>query len=246
MRSDKDGRITFQPPSRGIRQFRRDTDPFGELQQGSLVRQQEIEHRPKIISIRGMFPEIANGDAGQLEEVLHPLLMLGEESERADGEDLGFLMTDADVSAFCKHPEPPYRSLLCVGRAGQRLFFLAFNGDLDHQRHHRIVTQDLLGLFRYRGRLRAPFFGVTELGGSLAVLRLRLPPRFDSIHPDMAAELALAASGMTMPFSCAIFSANNICAGLGGLGPGSPAVSSPAFWGACWSRNVRQIDPDFV
>ena len=93
------------------------------------------------------------------------------------------------------------------------------------------------------------FFGAAELGGLLTVLRLRLlrsVPWFDSIHEDMAAELALASSGMTMPFPCAIFSANNICAGLAGLGPSSPAVSPPAFLGACWFRNARQIDPDFV
>ncbi len=91
--------------------------------------------------------------------------------------------------------------------------------------------------------------GAVDFGGLLLVLRLRLPrwvPWFDSIHADMAAEPALASSGMTMPFSCAIFSANNICAGLAGLEPSSPAVSPPAFLGACWSRNVRQIEPDLV
>ncbi len=92
-------------------------------------------------------------------------------------------------------------------------------------------------------------FGTADLGGVLVDLRLRLPrfvPLFDSIHADMAAELALVSSGMTMPFSCAIFSANSIWAGLAGLGPGSPAASAPAFLGACWSRNVRQMEPDFV
>ena len=95
-------------------------------------------------------------------------------------------------------------------------------------------------------RLRVRFFGTVvfgdvdlgafDLAGLLAVLRRRLPrsvPWFVSIHADMAAELALASSGMAMPFSCAIFSANDICAGLTGLGPGSPAASLPAFWGAC-------------
>jgi hypothetical protein len=123
--------------------------------------------------------------------------MLSEVTERADGEDLGFLVTDADVSAFCKHLETPYRSWLYVGRLGQCIFYVAFSGDLDRQCRRRIVTQDLLGLFRYRGRLRARFVGVTELAGLLAVLRLRLPrsvPRFASIHPDMAAELALYVS----------------------------------------------------
>ena len=86
-------------------------------------------------------------------------------------------------------------------------------------------------------------------GGILALLLLRLlrfVPWADWIHADMAAELDLASSGMTMPFSCAIFSANDICAGLTGLGPDFPAVSPPAFLGACWSRNARQMDPDFV
>jgi hypothetical protein len=40
---------------------------------------------------------------------------------------------------------------------------------------------------------------------------------FDSIHTDMAAELALASSGMTRPFPCAIFLAYSNWAGLTGL-----------------------------
>ncbi len=98
-------------------------------------------------------------------------------------------------------------------------------------------------------RVRALFFGAVDPGGLPAVLRLPLPrplPWFDSIHADMAATLTLVASGMTTPFSRAIFSANDTCAGLAGLGPISPAISPLAFLGACWSRNVRQIDPDFV
>ena len=102
-------------------------------------------------------------------------------------------------------------------------------------------------------RLRDLFVGAFDLGavdrgGLLTVLRLSLPrflPRFDSIHADMAAEPAFVSSGITMPFSCAILSANKICAGLADFGPGSPDFASPAFLGACLSRNVRQIDPDF-
>jgi hypothetical protein len=56
----------------------------------------------------------------------------------------------------------------------------------------------------------------------------------------MAAELALASSGMTTPFPCAIFLAYNICAGLTGF----PGVSLSAFLGACSLRNFRQIDID--
>ena len=94
--------------------------------------------------------------------------------------------------------------------------------------------------------LGAVDLGAVDLGGLLAVLPLPRPPlRFDLIHADTAAELALVSSGMTMPFSRAIFSANNICAGLAGLEPISPDVSTSAFLGACWSRNARQIDPDF-
>src|ERR1700720_2625365 len=82
-----------------------------------------------------------------------------------------------------------------------------------------------------------------------AVLRPRLrrfAPRFESIHADMAAELALASSGITTPFPCAIFLAYNICAGLTGLGSTSPAVSPSAFLGACSLRNFRQIDIDVL
>src|ERR1700694_4154058 len=62
----------------------------------------------------------------------------------------------------------------------------------------------------------------------------------------MAAELALASSGMTTPFACAIFLAYNICAGLTGLGSSFPAVSPSAFLGACCLRNARQIDIDVL
>jgi len=70
----------------------------------------------------------------------------------------------------------------------------------------------------------------------------RFALRFESIHADMAAELALASSGMTTPFPCAIFLAYNICAGLGGLEPSFPGVSPSAFLGACSLRNLRQIE----
>ena len=63
-----------------------------------------------------------------------------------------------------------------------------------------------------------------------------------SIHSDIAAELALASSGMTMPFRCAIFLAYNDCAGLTGF----PSVSFPAFLGPCSLRNFRQIDIDVL
>ena len=106
-------------------------------------------------------------------------------------------------------------------------------------------------------RLRGILLGAVDLGavdpGGLLALAVVLPrplprsvPRFDAIHADTAAELAMVSSGMTIPFSRAIFSANDICAGLGGLEPGSPGGSPPAFLGACRSRNARQIDPDFV
>ena len=51
--------------------------------------------------------------------------------------------------------------------------------------------------------------------------------RFESIHADMAAELALASSGMTTLFPSAIFLAYSNCAGLGGLGASFRGVSPP-------------------
>jgi hypothetical protein len=74
----------------------------------------------------------------------------------------------------------------------------------------------------------------------------RFVPRLESIHADMAAELALASSGMMTPFPCEIFLAYNICAGLTGLGVTFPAVSPSAFLGACSFRNFRQIDIDVL
>src|SRR5437016_4568302 len=62
----------------------------------------------------------------------------------------------------------------------------------------------------------------------------------------MAAELALASSGMTTPFPCAIFLAYNICAGLTGLGSTFPGVSPSVFLGVCSLRNLRQIDRRLV
>ena len=74
----------------------------------------------------------------------------------------------------------------------------------------------------------------------------RFVSRFESIHADMAAELALASSGIMTPLPCAIFLAYNICAGLGGLPSGFPAVSPSAFLGACSLRNLRQIEIDVL
>ncbi len=91
-------------------------------------------------------------------------------------------------------------------------------------------------------------FGAVDFGG-LAILRLRarrFVSRFASIQADMAAELALASSGIMMPFPCAIFLAYNICAGLTGLGSSFPVVSPSAFLGACSLRNARQIDIDVL
>ena len=74
----------------------------------------------------------------------------------------------------------------------------------------------------------------------------RFALRFESIQADMAAELALASSGMMMPLPWAIFLAYNICAGLTGLESGFPGVSPSAFLGACSLRNFRQIDIDVL
>src|SRR6202022_1005618 len=70
----------------------------------------------------------------------------------------------------------------------------------------------------FRGLLFGPVdLGGVDPGGLLALAVLRRPlrrsvPRFDAIHADTAAELALVSSGMTSPFSRAIFSANDTCA----------------------------------
>lgn len=103
-------------------------------------------------------------------------------------------------------------------------------------------------------RIRDRFVGAPDLGavgfaGLWAGFRRPLPRsvlRCDLIHADMAAELALVSSGMTIPLSRAIFSANDTCAGLAGLEPSSPAGSPSAFLRACWFRNARHIVPDFV
>src|SRR5262245_35535965 len=58
----------------------------------------------------------------------------------------------------------------------------------------------------------------------------------------MVAELALASSGITRPFPCAILFAYSNCAGLAGLGSRFPADSPSAFLGACSLRNLRQIE----
>src|SRR5262245_50479202 len=103
-------------------------------------------------------------------------------------------------------------------------------------------------------RIRDLFVGAGDLdtvgfAGLWADLRRPLPRsvlRCVLIHADMAAELVLVSSGMTIPLSHAIFSANDICAGLAGLGSSSPRGSPSAFLRACWSRKARQIVPDFV
>ena len=70
----------------------------------------------------------------------------------------------------------------------------------------------------FRGLLFGPVdLGGVDPGGLLALAVFRRPlrrsvPRFDAIHADTAAELALVSSGMTSPFSRAIFSANDTCA----------------------------------
>jgi hypothetical protein len=75
----------------------------------------------------------------------------------------------------------------------------------------------------------------------------RFAPRFESIHADMAAELALASSGMTTPFPCAILLAYNICAGLTGLESSFPRVSPSAFLDACsLSDHLLLADNDIV
>ena len=93
----------------------------------------------------------------------------------------------------------------------------------------------------FAARFRALFFGSADLGaidfvavltGLRRLLRLFLT-WLESIHVDMAAELALASSGITMPFSCASFSANNICAGLAGLEADAADIPASAFLGAC-------------
>src|SRR3954462_1000182 len=60
------------------------------------------------------------------------------------------------------------------------------------------------------------------------------------------AELALASSGITRPFPCAIFLAYSNWAGLTGLGSSFPGVSRSAFLGACSLRNLRQIEIDVL
>jgi hypothetical protein len=62
----------------------------------------------------------------------------------------------------------------------------------------------------------------------------------------MAAELALASSGMTRPFPSAIFVAYSNWAGLTGLDSSFPGVSPSVFFGACSLRNLRQIEIDVL
>src|SRR5262245_37023582 len=58
----------------------------------------------------------------------------------------------------------------------------------------------------------------------------------------MAAELALASSGITRPFPCAILFAYSNCARLAGLSSCFPADSPSAVLGARSLRNLRQIE----
>ena len=95
----------------------------------------------------------------------------------------------------------------------------------------------------------APDLGAVGFAGWWADFRRPLPRsvlRCDFIHADMATELALVSSGMRIPVSRAIFSANDTCAGLAGLEPSSPGSPPPpsALLRACWSRNARQIAPE--
>ena len=85
-------------------------------------------------------------------------------------------------------------------------------------------------------RIRDRFVGAADLGavgfaGLWADFRRPLPRsvlRCDLIHADMAAELALVSSGMTIPLSRAIFSANDTCAGLAGFGTKFTRGPAPA------------------
>ena len=84
--------------------------------------------------------------------------------------------------------------------------------------------------------IRERFAGGGDLGavGVAVVGGLRGPLaapvlRYDLIHADMAAELALVSSGMTIPRSRAIFSANDVCAGVAGLEPSSPGGFAVGF-----------------
>src|SRR5260370_20758504 len=82
--------------------------------------------------------------------------------------------------------------------------------------------------------IRDRFAGAGDLGtvgfaGLQANLRRPLPRsvlRCDLIHADMAAELALLSSGMTIPLSRAIFSTNDLCCGRAPFVP-SPTHDSP-------------------
>src|SRR3954447_1601234 len=74
----------------------------------------------------------------------------------------------------------------------------------------------------------------------LAVLRPRLRrfvSRFESIQADTA-ELALASSGMTRPFACAIFLAYSNWAGLTGLGSSFPGVFDVGFLGGVFAEEL--------
>src|SRR4051794_25608984 len=171
------------------------------------------------------------------------------------GDDMEVLM-----SIVLDHTIVPARDKEESARFFARIFGLEYKGPVSHfapvrinetltidfdnwdsfERHHyafKVSETEFDGIFdRVRGEL-------------LAVLRPPLPRavlRFDLIHADTAAELALVSSGITTPLSRAIFSANSICAGLAALEPSSPEVSTSALLGACWSRNTRQIAPDFV
>ena len=85
--------------------------------------------------------------------------------------------------------------------------------------------------FRFSGKVvrivfPEPFGARLERDVGLGFLRI-LTCRFASIHLDIATEDFLAVSGTVTPFSRAIASAKDICAGLGNLFGVSPAVRSP-------------------
>jgi hypothetical protein len=180
--------------------------------------------------------------------------------------------TDREAPAFCAPWSAPHDSAMVARIVGNQIrptICAASPAKRDPVNREHVypdaalrpdpfLAEQVLGA-RRRHRLCATVtavVGARDLGavgfaGLWADFRRRLPRpvlRCDLIHADMAAELALVSSGMTIPLSRAIFSANDTCAGLAGLEPTSPGAPPPtsAFLRACWSRNAWQIAPDFV